>query len=119
MAEKSLVGTVARGIRMPVFREGDDLATIVTDNILTAAAAGEFQIRDHDVIAITESVVARTEGNYVSVDDIAESLREQFGDNVYYRVLNPIYSRNRFAMILKGIARAANEKVCLYMPDED
>ncbi|MBR2790017.1 MAG: coenzyme F420-0:L-glutamate ligase, partial [Eggerthellaceae bacterium] len=78
MSER-LVGTVSRGIRTPIIRQGDDLATIVTDSVLAAAASEGFALRDRDVISVTESVVARAQGNYASVDDIAADVRAKLG----------------------------------------
>ena len=97
------VGTVSRGIRCPIIREGDDLVKIVTDSVLEAAAAEGFQIRDRDVIAVTESVVARSQGNYASVEAIAQDVREKLGGETI-GVIFPILSRNRFAICLRGIA---------------
>ncbi len=113
------VGTVSRGIRCPIIRQGDDLAKIVTESVLKAGESDGFEIRDRDVIAITESVVARCQGNYASVDDIAADVREKFGDNTI-GVIWPILSRNRFAIVLKGIARGAKKIVLMlsYPSDE-
>ena len=107
------VGTVSRGIRCPIIREGDDLAAIVTESVLEAAKYEGFELRDRDVISITESIVARAQGNYVSVDDIAADVRAKLGGkNV--GVIFPILSRNRFSICLKGIAKGA-EKVVLML----
>ncbi len=81
MGNTRCVGTVSRGIRCPIIREGDDLAKIVSDSVLEAAASEGFELRDRDVISITESIVARAQGNYVSVDDIASDVKAKFGDN--------------------------------------
>ena len=94
------VGTVSRGIRCPIFREGDNLAEIVTNSVLEAAEAEGFSLRDRDVISITESVVARVQGNYVSVDDIAADVRAKLGGGTV-GVIFPILSRNRFAICLR------------------
>ena len=104
------VGTVSRGIRCPIIREGDDLASIVTSSVLDAAEAEGFQLRDRDVVAVTESVVARSQGNYASTDAIAEDIRTKFGGNTV-GVLFPILSRNRFAICLRGIARGCKKVV--------
>ena len=97
------IGTVSRGIRCPIIRKGDDLASIVTESVLGAAKAHCFDINDRDVIAITESVVARSQGNYASIDDIANDVKAKTGGgNV--GVILPILSRNRFAICLRGIA---------------
>ena len=108
------VGTVSRGIRCPIFREGDDLASVVVDSVLEAAASGDgFDVRDKDVICITESVVARCQGNYASVDDIADDVKAKLGGKTV-GVIWPILSRNRFAICLRGIAKGA-EKVVLML----
>ncbi|MBP3382178.1 MAG: coenzyme F420-0:L-glutamate ligase [Clostridia bacterium] len=113
------VGTVSRGIRCPIIREGDDLATIVTDSVLEAAAYEGFALRDKDVISMTESIVARAQGNYASVDDIAADVRAKLGGGTI-GVIFPILSRNRFAICLKGIARGAKKIVLMlsYPSDE-
>lgn len=118
MSERK-VGTISRGIRCPIIREGDDLASIVTSSVLEAAESEGFEMRDRDVIAVTESVVARSQGNYVSIDDIAEDVSEKFGDETI-GVIFPILSRNRFAICLKGIARGAKKIVLMlsYPSDE-
>lgn len=97
------VGTVSRGIRCPIIREGDDLAAIVTESVLEAARAEGFQLRDRDVISITESIVARSQGNYAKVDDIAADVRSKFPDGTA-AIIFPILSRNRFAICLRGMA---------------
>lgn len=114
-----LVGTVSRGIRCPIIREGDNLADIVTESVLEAAAAEGFDIRDRDVISITESVVARAQGNYASVSDIAEDVKNKLGGETV-GVIFPILSRNRFAVCLKGIAMGAKKVVLMlsYPSDE-
>ncbi|MBE6568681.1 MAG: F420-0--gamma-glutamyl ligase [Ruminococcaceae bacterium] len=112
-------GTISRGIRCPIIREGDDLVQIVTDSVLEAAACEEFALRDRDVICMTESIVARAQGNYASVDDIAADVKAKFGDNTV-GVIFPILSRNRFSICLKGIARGAKKIVLMlsYPSDE-
>ncbi len=102
------VGTVVRGIRTPIIKEHDDLANIVVDSLMAAQESEGFTFRDKDIVAITEAVVGISEGNYVTVDEIAEDLKNKFpsGD---IGVVFPILSRNRFSMILKGIARAMNK----------
>ena len=113
------VGTVSRGIRCPIIREGDDLASIVAQSVLEAADSEGFELRDKDVISITESIVARAQGNYASVDDIATDVREKlFGGTV--GVIFPILSRNRFAICLRGIALGAKKVVLMlsYPSDE-
>ncbi len=119
MSEERRVGTVSRGIRCPIIRQGDDLAQIVTDSVLGAAESEGFAMRDRDVIAITESVVARSQGNYCSVNDIAEDVKNKFGGETV-GVIFPILSRNRFAICLKGIAMGAKKIVLMlsYPSDE-
>ncbi|MBO4680736.1 MAG: coenzyme F420-0:L-glutamate ligase [Clostridiales bacterium] len=112
MAERR-VGTVSRGIRCPIIRKGDDLAKIVTDSVLEAAEAEGFAMRDRDVIAITESVVARSQGNYCTVDDIAADVKAKTGGGTV-GVIFPILSRNRFAICLRGIAKGC-EKIVLML----
>lgn len=113
------VGTVSRGIRCPIIRQGDDLATIVTESVLEAAQAEGFALRDRDVISITESIVARAQGNYASVSDIAADVKAKFGGDTV-GVIFPILSRNRFAVCLKGIAAGAKKIVLMlsYPSDE-
>ena len=102
------VGTVVRGIRTPIIKENDDLASIVVESLMSAKESEGFKFRDKDVVAITEAVVGISEGNYVTVDDIADDLIEKFpSKNI--GVVFPILSRNRFSMILKGIARAMDK----------
>jgi len=112
-------GTVSRGIRCPIIREGDDLAAIVADSVLEAAEAEGFSLRDKDVISVTESIVARAQGNYASVDDIAEDVRTKLGGETI-GVIFPILSRNRFAICLRGIAKGAKKVVLMlsYPSDE-
>lgn len=114
-----LVGTVSRGIRCPIIREGDDLADIVTNSVLAAAESEGFAINDRDVISITESIVARAQGNYASVNDIAADVKAKLGGETI-GVIFPILSRNRFAICLKGIAMGAKKVVLMlsYPSDE-
>ena len=113
------VGTVSRGIRCPIIREGDDLAKIVVDSVLEAAASEGYEMRNRDVVAITESVVARAQGNYASVDAIATDVRAKLGGETV-GVIFPILSRNRFAICLRGIARGCKKVVLMlsYPSDE-
>ncbi len=104
------VGTVSRGIRAPIIREGDDLSKIVPQCILAAVREGEFTVRDRDVIAMTEAIVARAQGNYATVDDIAADVRAKLGGETV-GVVFPILSRNRFAVCLRGIAKGAKKLV--------
>lgn len=132
-------GVISMGIRTPIIREGDDLVKIVVDSVLNATLIDSnyetvedkttkngfhvekvktYNINDKDVIGITESVVARSVGNYVTVDEISLELQNRFGYGKKYILINPIYSRNRFSMILKAIARAASS-IAIYMPEFD
>ncbi len=114
-----LVGTVSRGIRCPIIREGDDLAAIVADSVLAAAQSEGFALRDRDVISLTESIVARAQGNYASVDAIAADVKAKLGGETI-GVIFPILSRNRFAICLRGIAKGAKKIVLMlsYPSDE-
>ena len=107
------VGTVSRGIRCPIIREGDNLAEIVTNSVLEAAEYEGFELRDKDVISLTESIVARAQGNYASTDAIAADVKAKLGGGTI-GVIFPILSRNRFAICLKGIAKGA-EKIVLML----
>ena len=113
------VGTVSRGIRCPIIRQGDNLAAIVTESVLEAAKSEGFELRDRDVISITESIVARAQGNYASVEAIATDVRAKFGGETV-GVIFPILSRNRFAICLRGIAMACKKVVLMlsYPSDE-
>ena len=120
MSEKTrLVGTVSRGIRCPIIREGDDLAAIVSDSVLEAAENEGFKLRDKDVISLTESIVARSQGNYASVDAIAADVKAKLGGGTI-GVIFPILYRNRFAICLRGIAKGAKKIVLMlaYPSDE-
>ncbi|SJZ49845.1 coenzyme F420-0:L-glutamate ligase [Anaerorhabdus furcosa] len=113
------VGTVSRGVRCPIIRENDDLAKIVVDSVLDAAQCEGFELRDRDVISITESIVARSQGNYASIDAIAADVKAKLGGETI-GVIFPILSRNRFAICLKGIAKGAKKVVLMlsYPSDE-
>ncbi len=113
------VGTVSRGIRCPIIRKGDDMAAIVVDSVIGAAEAEGFELRDRDVISITESIVARSQGNYASIDDIAADVKAKLGGGTV-GVIFPILSRNRFAVCLKGIAKGCKKIVLMlsYPSDE-
>ncbi len=113
------VGTVSRGIRCPIIREGDDLAKIVVDSVLEAAESEGFSLCDRDVISITESIVARAQGNYATIQDIADDVRAKLGGETI-GVIFPILSRNRFSICLKGIAMGAKKVVLMlsYPSDE-
>lgn len=115
----STVGTISRGIKAPIFKKGDDLPQMVVDAVLKASKAEGFSIRDRDVIGITEAVVARTQGNYASIDQIAADIKNKFGDNPVGLIF-PILSRNRFSILLKGIAMGVKKLyiVLSYPKDE-
>ncbi|MBO5143086.1 MAG: coenzyme F420-0:L-glutamate ligase [Clostridia bacterium] len=113
------VGTVSRGIRTPIIRSGDDLVQIIADSVLEAAAEEKFEIKDRDIIAATEAIVARAQSNYATIEDIETDIRKKFtGDTV--GVIFPILSRNRFAICLRGIAKGVKKVVLMlsYPSDE-
>ena len=114
-----LVGTVSRGVRAPIIREGDNLSEIVVKSVLDASQSAGFEIQDRDVVAVTEAVVARAQGNYAHVDAIAADIKSKFGDDTI-GVIFPILSRNRFAICLRGIAKGAKKIVLMlsYPSDE-
>ena len=114
-----LIGTVSRGVRAPIIREGDDIAEIVVDSVINAAKSEGFALHDRDVVAVTEAVVARAQGNYATVEQIAEDVRSKFGEDTI-GVIFPILSRNRFSICLKGIALGAKKIVLMlsYPSDE-
>ena len=118
MSER-LVGTISRGVRAPIIRQGDDIASIVAESVLEAAKSENIEIRDKDVVAVTEAVVARAQGNYATVDQIATDIKAKFPEGTF-GVIFPILSRNRFAICLKGIARGAKKIVLMlsYPSDE-
>lgn len=105
-----MTGTVARGLKTPIINEGDQLENILVDCLLKAAKLDNFTIKDRDILSITESIVARAQGNYASTDAIAKDIRAKYGDDTIGLVF-PILSRNRFALCLKGIAKGAKELV--------
>ncbi len=109
------IGTAAYGLRAPIVKQGDDLAQIVVDTVLNSG----LEVKDRDVLGITESIVARNQGNYVTIDEVAEEIKRMSNSAAVIFVERPIYSRNRFAMILKAIARAAGKKVYIRMPNID
>ena len=113
------VGTISRGIRCPIIRQGDNLAAIVTESVIEAAKSEGFELRDRDVISITESIVARAQGNYCSVEDIAADVKAKLGGGTV-GVIFPILSRNRFAICLRGIAKGCKKVVLMlsYPSDE-
>lgn len=113
------VGTISRGIRCPIIREGDNLSDIIVNSVMEAAESEGFELRDRDVIAATESIVARSQGNYASVDDIAKDVKEKLGGETI-GIIFPILSRNRFSVCLKGMAKGAKKVVLMlsYPSDE-
>ncbi len=113
-----MIGTTVRGVRAPIIRPGDDLAQIVTDSVLEAAASEGFSFHDRDVVGVPEAVVAKAQGNYASTDDIAADVRSKFGDHPI-GVIFPILSRNRFAICLRGIARGAKKIVLMFSYPSD
>ena len=114
-----MVGTVSRGVRAPIIREGDDLKQIVVDSVLEAARQEGFAFRDRDIVAMTEAIVARAQGNYATVEQIARDVRQKLGGGTV-GVIFPILSRNRFAICLRGIAKGAKKVVLMlsYPADE-
>lgn len=107
-----LVGTVSRGVRAPIIREGDNLVQIVVDSVLAAGQSEGFSFHDRDVVAVTEAVVARAQGNYAHINDIAADVKAKLGGETI-GVIFPILSRNRFSVCLKGIARGAKKVVLM------
>lgn len=114
-----MAGTISRGIRAPIIRQGDDIVSVVVNSVLEAAAQEGFALHDRDVVAVTEAVVARADGNYCTTDHIAQDVQRKLGESV--GVVFPILSRNRFAICLRGIARGAKRVVVLlsYPADEE
>ena len=114
-----MIGTVSRGVRAPIIRNGDDIVKIVTESVLEASKDAGFEIRDRDIVAMTEAIVARAQGNYASVDDIAVDVKNKLGGETVGVIL-PILSRNRFAICLRGIAKGAKKVVLMlsYPSDE-
>ena len=104
-----MAGTISRGIKAPIIREGDDIVKIVYDSVIRAMKEDNFQLHDKDIIAVTEAVVARADGNYCTVDDIAQDVMDKFDGKKHIGVVFPIMSRNRFAICLRGIARGASK----------
>ena len=114
-----MIGTVSRGVRAPIIKSGDDIVKIVTDSVLEASKDAGFEIRNRDIVAMTEAIVARAQGNYASVDDIAADVKAKFGGETVGVIL-PILSRNRFAICLRGLAKGAKKVVLMlsYPSDE-
>ena len=115
---KRMIGTASYGVRCPVIRQGDDLAEIVTNSVLEAAEYGNLTFHDRDIVAVTESIVARSQGNYASVDDIAKDVRNKTHAGAV-GVIFPILSRNRFAICLRGIAKGADKIVLMFSYPSD
>ncbi len=115
----TFVGTTSRGLIAPIIREGDDIASIAAETLLNAAKAENFTIKDRDILSVTESIVARAQGNYATADDIAADIKAKFGKSCIGLIF-PILSRNRFAVCLEGIARSKNKLVIMlsYPSDE-
>ncbi len=113
------IGTVSRGVRAPIIRNGDDIVEIVTNSVLEASEDAGFEFNDRDIVAMTEAIVARAQGNYATVDDIATDVKAKFGGETV-GVIFPILSRNRFAICLRGIAKGAKKIVLMlsYPSDE-
>ena len=114
-----MVGTISRGVRAPIIRNGDNIVDIVTESVLEAAKCDGFEIQDRDIVAMTEAIVARAQGNYASTEDIATDVKAKFGGETV-GVIFPILSRNRFAICLRGIASGAKQVVLMlsYPSDE-
>ena len=114
-----MIGTVSRGVRAPIIKNGDDIVEIVTSSVLEASEDAGFEFNDRDIVAMTEAIVARAQGNYASVSDIAEDVKTKFGGETV-GVIFPILSRNRFAICLRGIAKGAKKIVLMlsYPSDE-
>lgn len=113
-----MAGTISRGIKAPIIKQGDDIVKIVADSVEQAMIDDGFKLKDRDIVAVTEAVVARADGNYASVDDIAADIKAKFGDEAV-GVVFPILSRNRFAICLKGIARGARKIVLMFSYPSD
>ena len=114
------IGTVSRGVRAPIIRQGDDIVEIVTNSVLEASEDAGFEFNDRDIVAMTEAIVARAQGNYATVDNIAKDVKAKFGEDATIGVILPILSRNRFAICLRGIAMGAKKIVLMlsYPSDE-
>ena len=100
-----MAGTISRGIKAPIIKQGDDIVKIVADSVELAMQEDGFTLKDRDIVAMTEAIVARAQGNYASVDDIAADVKAKFGADATVGVIFPILSRNRFAICLRGIAK--------------
>ena len=113
-----MVGTVVRGLRAPIIKQGDNMVDIVCETVIEAAKEEGYSIKDKDIVTITESIVARAQGNYATVDNIAKDVKTKFGDNTV-GVIFPILSRNRFSLILKGISLGVKKVIILFSYPSD
>lgn len=113
-----LVGTISRGLRAPIIKQGDDVSLFTVDAVLAAAESENITLRDRDIVAITESIVARAQGNYATIDDVATDVKEKYGENTIGLIF-PILSRNRFSVCLKGIAKGAKKIVLMFSYPSD
>lgn len=113
-----LVGTISRGLRAPIIKQGDDVSLFTVDAVLAAAESENITLRDKDIVAITESIVARAQGNYTTIDDVATDIKEKYGENTIGLIF-PILSRNRFSVCLKGIAKGAKKIVLMFSYPSD
>lgn len=113
-----MIGTTSRGVRAPIIRQGDNLSAIVVDSIIDAAASESFSLRDQDIVGITEAIVARSQGNYATVDAIASDIKGKFGDETVGVIL-PILSRNRFAVCLRGISMGLKKVILMFSYPSD
>lgn len=113
-----LVGTISRGLRAPIIKQGDDISLFTVDAVLAAAESENIILRDRDIVAITESIVARAQGNYATIDDVATDVKEKYGENTIGLIF-PILSRNRFSVCLKGIAKGAKKIVLMFSYPSD
>ena len=113
-----LVGTISRGLRTPIIKQGDDISLFTVDAVLAAAESENITLRDRDIVAITESIVARAQGNYATIDDVATDVKEKYGENTIGLIF-PILSRNRFSVCLKGIAKGAKKIVLMFSYPSD
>ncbi|MCF0122808.1 MAG: coenzyme F420-0:L-glutamate ligase [Ruminiclostridium sp.] len=114
-----MAGVISRGIQGPIIREGDDIVDIVVNSVYASEKEDNYSLKDRDIIAVTESVVARAQGNYVTVDQVAKDIRAKYNEAKKVGLVFPILSRNRFSMCLKGIARAVEEVVVLFSYPND
>ena len=112
-------GTISRGVRAPIFRQGDDLVNITAECVVNASIQGGYELNDKDIVAVTESVLGRTQGNFATIDQIAKDVSNKFGDETVGLIF-PILSRNRFSMLLKGIAKGVKKLIVMlsYPSDE-